>query len=251
MQIYYAKPEGLSNFGDVLNTILWPTLIPDIEKKGSGFFVGIGSLLFGDSLSTKAMIFGAGCPTEDHGADPSMWDVRFVRGPLTAEALELPAEKAITDPVILVAGMDIGAFSPRSRAFMPHWAGARDHGGEIAVACAENNVLYIDPRWDPQRILTLINSCTVLMAQSLHGAIAADALRVPWIPVKSVLPFRWYDWHLTIMQGYYPVTFREALKTRGILSSDSVHEELYGRVKEQVDILNKELEVMSEHDQVR
>jgi hypothetical protein len=67
-------------------------------------------------------------------------------------------------------------------------------------------VHLIDPNWPLQRVLNDINSSRKLITEALHGAITADALRVPWIPVarSGVFAFKWNDWMQSIEMEYRP-----------------------------------------------
>ena len=51
----------------------------------------------------------------------------------------------------------------------------------------------------------------------MHGAIVADALRIPWIPLKvmpDLLEFKWQDWCMSINVPYKPYTLIRLLKPR-------------------------------------
>src|SRR3569623_1144475 len=46
------------------------------------------------------------------------------------------------------------------------------------------------------------------MTEAIHGAIVADTLRVPWIPVAcspEVAPFKWIDWTQSLGLDYRPI----------------------------------------------
>jgi len=67
--------------------------------------------------------------------------------------------------------------------------------GDEAAAAA--GLSLIDPRGDPAAILTAIGLCRVLISEAMHGVIAADALHVPWIAVRPLMPThrpKWLDW---------------------------------------------------------
>lgn len=56
----------------------------------------------------------------------------------------------------------------------------------------------------------------------MHGAIVADALRVPWIPVAfgdTVLPFKWRDWLSTLDLPYEPALITPLYDNKRILDA--------------------------------
>ena len=135
------------------------------------------------------------------------WRIYFVRGPRSAAALGLPSSAGLTDPANLVAR--VWQEQPTARtpySFMPHWVGANDW---IERVCRQAGIAYIDPRWPVERVLRAISESGTLLAEAMHGAIVADALRVPWVPVRStprVLSFKWLDWCDSIGLPYEPQT---------------------------------------------
>jgi succinoglycan biosynthesis protein ExoV len=190
------------NFGDELNTWLWPQLLPDFFDDDPGvLFLGIGSILgFQCSPAAKKIVFGAGyVPTysdyvpDVHGPN---WDVFFVRGPRSARALGLSDSLGIGDAAILLRALR-GQFprKPRHIGFMPHWESLPR--GNWRRACALAGIRLIDPTAPVASVLAEILGCKVLIAEAMHGAIVADTLRVPWVPV---LPLdhahrdKWFDW---------------------------------------------------------
>lgn len=206
---YYQGLNGVGNFGDQLNPYLWSRLLPDLERRGSPewIFVGIGTLL-NERLpkAKRTIVFGAGVGygSAVPSPDPS-WQVYFVRGPRSATALGLSSRAALTDPGILVAR--VWREQPRARrrcAFMPHWNNANSW---VQRLCHDVDIAYIDPRWPVEKVLRSIAESRVLLSEAMHGAIVADALRIPWIPIRSgsgVLTFKWLDWCESIGSPYVP-----------------------------------------------
>lgn len=214
MQLYWYKPpNGERNFGDNLNPWLWEKLIPEIlDDDNSVAFVGIGSLL-NDGLAyrtrhaKKRIIFGTGVGYGKGNLNlDESYNIYCVRGPLSAKSLGLGDEAAVTDGAVLIRRV----FSPASQkkyqfSYMPHYQLA----GEVwACACREIGFGYIDPRWTVEHVLTVMSQTEVLLTEAMHGAIVADSLRIPWIPVvtnDTILSFKWQDWCSTIGIEYCPV----------------------------------------------
>lgn len=207
MQIYYYKdPSG--NFGDDLNPWLWPKLKPDFfDNDQSELFVGIGTLL-NHRLPVEPIkhIFGSGVGYGRHPVVDGKWIVHAVRGPLSAEALKLPPEKAITDAAVLIRL--VAPETPAKR----HRCGLVVTGHSLAQynwesVCEKANIRFISCHWDVDTVLDAMGECELLLCEAMHGAIVADALRIPWVPVSlygKLLDFKWQDWLASLQMKYLP-----------------------------------------------
>ena len=124
------------------------------------------------------------------------WRFYFVRGRLTAAALGLDADLGVGDAAILVRScVSLTARKVHPISFMPHWESAAD--GQWAEVSRAAGLHYIDPCDTVENVLTQIQESEVLVAEAMHGAIVADALRVPWIAVRPIQPpnrAKWHDW---------------------------------------------------------
>jgi succinoglycan biosynthesis protein ExoV len=211
MILHYWRPpasggEAVTNFGDELNTLLFPRLLGDsfFDDDDRVAFLGIGSLLGwpkpGDDTRHSRIVFGTGAAFPDAAQrEPrdARWQIYCVRGPLTARAYQLDEALAITDPAILVARL-YERRQPTARfGYMPHLDEASEWSPLLAHVCADLGVVYIDPRDDVEAVITAIASVSVLVTEAMHGAIVADSLRIPWIPVFTTARphrFKWSDW---------------------------------------------------------
>ena len=212
---YYRRRDAQPNFGDELNTWLWPQLLPGFfDDDESTQFVGTGTLLNHRLIERTAtarrlIIVSSGVGYEQPLSKlPSHWHILCVRGPLSARRLKLPRHKAITDGGILIRRC-FAAAGPKTvnYAFMPHIHHANFADVAWKTLCEEIGIGYIDPRWSIERILESISRTEVLLAEAMHGAIAADALRIPWIPMVTsprILSFKWRDWCASIGVPYRP-----------------------------------------------
>ncbi|PSN17667.1 succinoglycan biosynthesis ketolase, partial [filamentous cyanobacterium CCP5] len=137
---------------------------------------------------------------------PDGWQISCVRGPLTAKRLGLPQRAAIADGGLLIRQVFQGSSAkPFPVAFMPHIHHVADAFWE--PLCLKLGWRYIDPRWPVEPVLAAIDQSELLLAEAMHGAIAADALRVPWIPVHTsarILDFKWQDWCASMEVAYRP-----------------------------------------------
>lgn len=202
-----------TNFGDSLNAWLWNRLLPDFfDDDDDVVFVGIGTVLNSDlpaktPRARRRLIFSSGA---GYGVSPlkaSAEDLIYcVRGPLSAQRLGVDSQLAITDGALLVRrfaaprGPKIFKFS-----VMPHIEHIADKAW--ASICEELGYGYIDPRNSVDEILHQIDQSEALMAEAMHGAIVADLLRVPWIPIvtsANILSFKWQDWCRTVSLDYHP-----------------------------------------------
>ncbi len=221
MLLYYHKdPKG--NFGDDLNPWLWERLLPGFlrgylphePKMRSGsiadetLFVGIGTLL-NDSIPAgpKKVVFGTGAGYGPVPVLDSTWDISCVRGPVTAAMLGLEKSAAVTDPAVLVRTIDLGNGIRKTHrfAYMPHCSSARN--ADWSAICGRAGIGFVDPHHCVDDVLQGIRSTEILITEALHGAIVADALRIPWIPVatsSAILQTKWLDWSQSLGIDYKP-----------------------------------------------
>lgn len=213
MKLYYYKlPGNMQNFGDALNPWLWSRLLPDeINEDASQVFIGVGTLLNERLLSKvkearKKIIFSSGV---GYGSRPLVLDTSFhiygVRGPLSAAALGLPRSLAVTDGAYLIRKL-YQSYQPKHYRFsyMPHYELA---GQAWENVCKSLGFGYIDPRESVEQVMEKIDQTEILLTEAMHGAIVADALRIPWIPIvthDSILAFKWHDWCQSVGLDYQP-----------------------------------------------
>lgn len=203
LQYFQAQP---GNFGDDLNAWLWPRVLGDaVRRRDDLALVGIGSILderYRD-LAGKKIVFGSGA--RRRSTVPKLdrsWDIRFVRGPLTAAALELDAAAAVTDGAVALTGLKLERVgSTEAIGFMPHYRTLA--AADWEKVCARAGVRLIDPTRPVPEVLHAVGSVDRLITEALHGAIVADVLRVPWLRVQchshycegsDVSAFKWEDW---------------------------------------------------------
>ena len=198
MKLYYYRSIA-PNFGDDLNNALMPKVFPRFfDEDEVVLFLAIGSVLF-DHHPQQAMkvVFGSGFG--QYTAAPRLderWKFYCVRGPLTAQALGLDERLVAADAAVLVNRHMKREVPKRFKfSYIPHWQSLLN--GNWPRACELADVELIDPRWPVDRVLEMIQASNTVITEAMHGAIVADALRVPWVPV---LPFhrshrfKWSDW---------------------------------------------------------
>lgn len=232
MRLYFHK-DPLGNFGDDLNPWLFEALMPgmfrghcyhDPALRESGddegpLFVGIGTLL-NDRIPKRAQkaVFGSGAGYGPASTIDDRWTVYCVRGPITADLLGLPREQAITDAAALLTRVALPKPGKTARyAFMPHCATAR--AGSWDLVCADLDILYIDPQSTVEDILTAIQATDTLITEAMHGAIIADSLRIPFVPVTTtsgVLDVKWRDWCASLDMDYRPSRLPSLWKRDGV-----------------------------------
>ncbi|WP_019515185.1 polysaccharide pyruvyl transferase family protein [Sphingomonas sp. Mn802worker] len=204
MQLFYYK-DVRGNFGDDLNSWLWDRLNPGlIDDRSDELLVGIGTILamaFPDA-SVRKYVVGSGTGLGTAPRVDASWRFLAVRGPLTARVLDLPASVPQGDAAMLLHRLPEyqSARVPNGRvAFIPHISSSRRT--DWRRVCALAGIDYIDPEHDSVRVIAQIRGCSLLIAEAMHGAIVADTLGVPWIPVRSsdeINDFKWNDWALSL-----------------------------------------------------
>jgi succinoglycan biosynthesis protein ExoV len=239
--IYYRSPNG--NFGDDLNAVLWKEVLqPECFDVDDAVLLGIGSIFREDFLSAgttarkRVFVLGSGAGT---GPLPNRWpnadwSILAVRGPLTANVIGLPAT-AVTDSAALLATAPALLPAGPKRddiVFMPHYNSVTN--SRWPQICAQIGITFIDAHDPVDTVLDRIARAGLVITEAMHGAIVADTLRVPWIPVlcsPAILPFKWIDWTQSLDIDFQPIALPPSsawealkhLKIRKVDGADGGH----------------------------
>lgn len=212
MKLFYYKSE-VGNFGDDLNEWLWSRFIPDgWSDESRVLFSGIGTIIGNPTPpADKIIIFSSGVgyspiPSDFYGP---RFDVRAVRGPLSAKILGLDTDKVVADGALLLSQLPEFVPLPEEERtgvlFVPHYEALRDPVWNYIAAAA--GVELLDPRGDSKTVVSRIRSSKLVIADSMHAAIVADTMRVPWVPVATSCAsntFKWLDWSMALGVAYRP-----------------------------------------------
>jgi len=229
LKIYYYK-SAHGNFGDDLNAWIWDALLPGFFDDNENVRVsGIGTIITSAMPPAKKWIVfssgvGYGYPPVNFG--DSSWETLCVRGPLSAEILGLPKDKFITDGAALLN--TLAEFQPLSDAerkgviFVPHHHALVT--GQWEKVCQQAGIEFVNPQSDAKTVIQKIRHAKVELADAMHAAIIADALRVPWVPLitsSQINTFKWLDWTQTINTPYRPTvlgssSLREYLRDKSL-----------------------------------
>jgi succinoglycan biosynthesis protein ExoV len=207
MDLYHHE-SARGNFGDDLNLWIWDGLLPGWRDwDPEAVLVGVGTLLSSTFIDREAarprryLVAGSGVGYGDGRtpdvSDKARWDVRCLRGPRSARSLGLPEEMGVLDPAVMLA--DFPEFQAIPKAgppiFVPHESTVVRH--DWTRACAEAGLDYVSPRGDAKEIVGRIAGAPLVLAESMHAAIIADAFRTPWIALRIGPKFhldKWRDW---------------------------------------------------------
>jgi len=210
--VRYIRWKG-NNFGDNINDVLFQDVFGISNSVGNGDhltdginLLGIGTLFNSHlKLSGTAGLWVIGSGAGNTPARPNTLSgnsniIFFVRGPLTCQYFGLPSHLAVADSAYLLADKFIGAACTQT--LPPHRFGVIPHhfsieANRVRWEKVSKEVFLIDPHLDWQTFVQQVNSCEVILTECLHGAIAADILRKPFI-VFATTPvfhaFKWLDW---------------------------------------------------------
>lgn len=196
---YFQGP--VPNFGDELNPYIWNRILPAqfLDEDNQEIFLGIGSIIWDNLPKTSikhVMGSGFGGYTSAPNVHDGSWNVVFVRGPRTAALLGLDPAKAICDSAILLRTLELDRSPQTDRvAFIPHFHSIpRGFWQEV---CEHAGIDFIDPRDPADVVLSQMSAAKMVITEAMHGAIVADAIRVPWVavePIHSENRMKWFDW---------------------------------------------------------
>ena len=224
MAIHYFRDHvtvhNSRNFGDDINPFLLGALFHrSIIDSEDVCIVGIGTII-NDGLIAKLarfrrkIVFSSGVgygPVTPEQFDDS-WRFVCVRGPHSAERLRLPAERAICDGAVLLSRFfpPVASSQRAGVVFIPHINTSWVSGRVLAGICADLGFRYLSPDVDERDFIDGVRHARLVITEAMHGAILADAMRVPWIAVQLCFheAFKWRDWFASIDLPYRSAPLR-------------------------------------------
>jgi succinoglycan biosynthesis protein ExoV len=217
MKLIYYKAD-IGNFGDDLNKWLWPKIFGAdfFDDSKETCFVGIGSILNENSNLMQSVqtypnkyIFGSGVRSINTNLKfDNSYNAIFYRGPFSALKMEGSADNFISDAAYAIA---FTGFYKRIMlenkkryevSFIPYFRS--ESKVDWKKMCLSKGWNYISPTDNNLELtLTEIAQSRHIITEAMHGAILADAFRVPWKRVRfhahineteAVSEFKWNDW---------------------------------------------------------
>ncbi|UQG54163.1 MULTISPECIES: polysaccharide pyruvyl transferase family protein [unclassified Marinobacter] len=218
MSIFYfskfSSEYNSSNFGDDINPELLGRLFSKrLIASENVCILGVGTILNDHNIKAvdsfkKKVIFssGVGYGAVTNDLDES-WDVVCVRGPKSAEALKVGAEKAVCDGAILLSDYyEVFPESCRciSVTFIPHLKTHWSAGKALKKITQSLGINYLSPDVTQVDFIKQVSQSKLVITEAMHGAILADTMRVPWLPIQIYEHnrFKWEDWFQSINQNY-------------------------------------------------
>ncbi len=244
---YFKATQG--NFGDDLNPYIFHRLFPSILSRETDEtdFYGIGTII--DSRinqNRKAVFLGTGIRDLSLTYNKENWDVFFLRGPISSNALGFNGEKAITDSayLILFVNNEIQTDIYNKQypvSVMPHYR--LMNAVDWQLLSSQLGFHLIDPRGEATAIIREICHTERLIASAMHGAIMADICRVPWRRLRMDLnPYessivsevKWNDWLLSMQLKDNPIKIHNFQFDRSEEENILLYNEIRTKLKKEI-----------------
>jgi len=184
----------MTNFGDDLNTLLIHKLNYNeplinvnqsfINRENKTFFMFIGSVLMWADQNT--IVWGAGYMSPNSHVRARPKKICAVRGKLTRNQLikqGFNCPEIYGDPALLLPRfIKSDGWNKFKLGIMPHYVDQ----GHVLLHKFRNrkDILFINARWNVEKIIRAITHCERIASSCLHGIIVADAYNIPSIWIK-------------------------------------------------------------------
>lgn len=257
MNIFHAPYQ---NFGDAIVPAFWENVMPEVfSARPNETLLSIGTIL-NMQIPAKAqkVVFGSAWHWGHKPVLDRTWTVFGVRDFTTADALRLQPQYAIGDPLYLLKA------HPYERrdwgiVYMPHYTLLNIHPIDQLQRALAPNITVLDPTRSHLDSFNIIASAKLVITGAMHGAIAADANRVPWVTCfnsPAIFYGKWSAWFEMIdvdVDHLAPVRcsgftldsvvdrVKRSLDRKPTLSSDEIYEQMMGTLQERLKRLKEYL----------
>ena len=213
MRLHFSPKQ---NFGDALNPLLWNWVFPNLEEVSNEWdFFGVGTLLKKDMHSTldcPKLVMGSGYGYGNAVKIDSNWHFGFVRGMHTCKKLKIPESFGIGDPAVLLLEkpeIQKKISKPGNKNLLiPHHRSEENADWKKLADLLDFD--FCSPTESVDQMVKAISFAKTVFTESLHGAIFADSLNIPWVPIfsaKYLNFFKWKDWCASVNVKFNPVIF--------------------------------------------
>jgi pyruvyltransferase len=243
---YRKRPEALPcfwhlgspNFGDDLNPELLAHFLgrPVYRHKSqnSPHILGVGSIL--ERANPQSIVIGSGFIRGDSKLAAAPLAVFTVRGELTKNKLGVEEDILLGDPGMLMPSLlNIPHAPVCDLAIVPHVDSYQFYLKQFGSACK-----VIDPSGSVRQVVSDIASAEVILSQSLHGLVMADAMNIPnlWLaPHQNMLggEFKFHDYYSTCKEKKSPISTPLHLKKKVYIKAAYVSNQIHPLAKYQSD----------------
>jgi pyruvyltransferase len=245
---------SLRNFGDELSPMIVEYLTGQrvqwapIQRSQ---VVAVGSVVnLYAALSGQGLIFGSGVRDSSDplltSIDPKL--IIGVRGPLSAQALGLPAASAIGDPALIVSELFQRRFPKRGVVLIPHFNSFSDARARSLISRAKAMGWRVVPATRPvDEVLESILRADLVLTNSLHGIVCSDAFRTPVQMVdfgqsKLIEPsFKYLDYAQSVGAACNAVAIDSYFDERGLARAFVSARDRCDAIPSQVDCLKHQI----------
>lgn len=202
--------DRISNFGDAINPHIIAKAggLPPVKVRSGKHILGVGSVMH--RARTGSQVWGTGI-MYPHMAVPVETEdqIHAVRGRWTRDQLHarglLKKDVPLGDPGYLVGQFWPADTSPGATTgrigVVPHHGSTDAAAFQALAADPDGPCMLIDMRTQSLSVLAQIRQCDVIVSQSLHGLIFAEAYGKPsvWISTQGTddWRFKFNDWYST------------------------------------------------------
>jgi hypothetical protein len=203
MNYYYYK-DSRGNVGDDLNAILLPHFFGNIINKPSkSLLVGVGTLINDKLPDSEEYVFftsGYGYQNPPNFVNKRVTALGF-RGPMTLNKMA-PYLDVEPETVPLIDGAYLTPKVIKDKSGSKKKIGLIPHVDSMSIGLWQRvadlaGYKLIDPRRSPHEFILQLTECDKVITEAMHGAILADAYRIPWTPYYAydhINLAKWSDW---------------------------------------------------------